>query len=307
MIPLSVLGGYLGAGKTTILNNLLNADHGRRIAVLLNDFGAVNIDSALVDTKATRKQDVPILELSNGCVCCRVQDDLGVALESIREARIDHAIIEASGVALPGKIADYGNTWPGYRLAGTLVAVDASNIEKQRTDKFIRHLVTDQIAQADLLLVTKLDLMPPRDAQIVLDSLLKPYVQSVNGDLPFDLLLDPPAVVTNTERAGALPEHPHFLAFNAIADGPVEREAIAKLLQALPSGVVRGKGWFHDKANKPWLVQCVGDRRTITPWEASRTVRGTSLLFVAVTDHTPPDAIASLIGQATGADSVSWS
>ena len=87
MIPLSVLGGYLGAGKTTILNNLLNADHGRRIAVLLNDFGAVNIDSALVDTKATRKQDVPILELSNGCVCCRVQDDLGVALESIREAR----------------------------------------------------------------------------------------------------------------------------------------------------------------------------------------------------------------------------
>ncbi|MCZ6710310.1 MAG: GTP-binding protein, partial [Gammaproteobacteria bacterium] len=234
-------------------------------------------------------------------------DDVGIALESIREARIDHAIIEASGVALPGKIADYGNTWPGYRLAGTLVAVDASNIARQRNDKFIGHLVVDQIAQADLLLVTKLDLMPPCDAQHVLDRLLKPYVQSVNGDLPFELLLDPPAVETIKERAGAVSEHPHFLAFNAVTNAPVRREAIAKLLVELPAAVVRGKGWFHDHADKPWLVQCVGDRRTITPWQSSRTVRGTSLLFVAVTERTHPDAIARLIGQATGADSVSWS
>lgn len=309
MIPLTVLGGYLGTGKTTILNKLLNAQHEQRVAVLVNDFGAVNIDATLV--RHDTGHQGPIVELANGCVCCSVRDDLGAALESVRATRVDHAIIEASGVALPARIADYGDTWPGYRRAGTLVAVDASNIARQRQDKFVRHLVADQLSQAELLLVTKLDLTSAHESELVLKSLSKPYLDARNGDLPPDVLLDLP--LRSSERriaASALSGHPHFHAFSATTDSPLKRQAIEDLLQALPANVVRAKGWFHDHSGARWLVQGVGDRRLVTPWQAGHAApcpERAKFLFIAVANAGTPAAIARLVTQTTGAECVSAS
>ena len=138
--PLTVLGGYLGAGKSTIVNGLLASlseqNDNPRIAVLVNDFGAINIDARLI-----RKHRGRTLEMTSGCVCCDIQDDLGGALDMIRNESFEQVLIEASGVAYPGKVANYAVTWPGYRPGGTLVAVDALNFDRRKNDKFVGHLI----------------------------------------------------------------------------------------------------------------------------------------------------------------------
>src|SRR5689334_9991881 len=99
-IPLTVIGGFLGAGKTTLVNHLLRGGHGRRIAVMVNDFGAINIDAELV---ADRAADT--ISLANGCICCSIGDSLMLALIELlhRPDPPEHLVIEASGVADPAR------------------------------------------------------------------------------------------------------------------------------------------------------------------------------------------------------------
>jgi len=108
-IPLTVIGGYLGSGKTTLLNALLRQPHGKRFALLVNDFGSINIDAGLIEN-----QQGETINLANGCICCSLAAGFVVALNTVLnlQSRPDQVIIEASGVADPRKIANYGNT-PG--------------------------------------------------------------------------------------------------------------------------------------------------------------------------------------------------
>jgi hypothetical protein len=108
LVPVTIIGGYLGAGKTTLINALLAADHGRRLAVLVNDFGAVNIDVELIE-----RHDGETISLTNGCICCSIADSLGESLDQVLalEPRPDQIVIEASGVADPAAIAGYGQGW----------------------------------------------------------------------------------------------------------------------------------------------------------------------------------------------------
>ena len=100
--PVTLIGGYLGSGKTTVLNHLIRHADGRRLVVLVNDIGAVNVDAALV-----AEHDGDTMTLTNGCVCCSITDDLGLTLESIRQMPEppDHVVMELSGVAEPARVA----------------------------------------------------------------------------------------------------------------------------------------------------------------------------------------------------------
>ena len=98
-LPVTVVGGYLGSGKTTLINNLLNSADGHRYAVLVNDFGELSIDAQLIE-----KQDGNVISLSGGCICCSYGNDLTSALLELKTDTIDQVVIEASGVALPGSI-----------------------------------------------------------------------------------------------------------------------------------------------------------------------------------------------------------
>src|ERR1700733_3902795 len=159
-IPVTVLTGYLGAGKTTLLNYLLTQKHGYRCAIIINEFGAVNIDNQLVVGA-----DEEILELNNGCLCCRVRGDLIRSLNDLinRKKRFDYVIIETTGLADPSPVAHTfmaSDRADKLRLDGIVTVVDARHLEKELGDG---PESLAQIAFADVILLNKTDLVSPED------------------------------------------------------------------------------------------------------------------------------------------------
>ena len=285
MTPLTVLGGYLGAGKTTIINGLLASlaqqNDNPRIAVLVNDFGAINIDAKLI-----RKHRGRTMEMASGCVCCNIQDDLGGALDILRGESFEQVLIETSGVAYPAKVADYAVTWPGYRRGGTLVVVDALNIDRHKDDKFVGPLIKEQIAEADLLLVTKLDQLDCNQVQKLWDSLPKRAVRVDHGYCNADILLASTSNSIDTSKGKTANDHSdQFRTLAYQSDRVLDHCRLEVFLDELPEPVVRAKGWIHDSEGRWWL-QSVGDRWTLEL--ASAVPAGTSLVFIALA-NTPSD------------------
>lgn len=157
-MPLStiVLGGYLGAGKTTLLNHLLRHAQGRRIAVMVNDFGAIGIDADLIEST-----DGEVMSLAGGCICCSVGSDLVAALMGLaqRVPPPDLVLIETSGVALPGSVARGARLAPGIEIDAVVVLVDAETIRIRANDRHVGDTVVQQLGEADLLVLNKIDLV----------------------------------------------------------------------------------------------------------------------------------------------------
>ncbi|WP_313303499.1 GTP-binding protein [Diaphorobacter sp.] len=153
-IPLTVIGGFLGAGKTTLLNHLLSAPDVPRLAVLVNDFGAINLDASLIAS-----QQGETVALTNGCVCCSIGDDLTAALIQVLNAqpRFEGIVVEASGVSDPWRIAQIGLVDPELRLDGIVVLVDAAAMLTHAADPRLADSLQTQVAHADLLIANKTD------------------------------------------------------------------------------------------------------------------------------------------------------
>lgn len=159
--PFTIITGFLGAGKTSLLNHLLSGDHGRRVAVIVNDFGEVNIDGQLL----ARRSGDGVVELTNGCVCCTVEDDLRRGLRALLDARqndeleFEHIVMETTGLAKVGPIIQTLSSKTlreNIRVGGVVTVVDALNFRAQ-LDAF--HEVEEQVGMADLLLLNKTDLV----------------------------------------------------------------------------------------------------------------------------------------------------
>jgi G3E family GTPase len=155
-LPVVVIGGYLGAGKTTLLNHLLHQAAGRRIAVLVNDFGEVNIDADLIVGA-----EAGVLSLAGGCLCCSFGDDLVGTLNGLhrRSPPPDLVLIELSGVALPAAVVRSARLAAGVEVVGTLVVADAADIRRQAGDRYVGDTVLQQLRDADWLLLNKPDLV----------------------------------------------------------------------------------------------------------------------------------------------------
>jgi len=186
-LPVTIITGFLGAGKTTLLNRILKEKHGKRIMVIQNEFGSIEIDGTLAEDAMFSKEDIQILD--NGCACCTVRGDLGKAFVEILEksqesdVNIEHIIVETTGLANPAPIIQTfyqeRNVAMSLKLDGILTVIDAKNVLKHideiPTEGKVNECV-EQVSFADRILLNKMDLVTGSEAQIVKDK-----IRSINS------------------------------------------------------------------------------------------------------------------------------
>ena len=155
-VPFTVIGGFLGAGKTTLLNHLLTQSSGIRFAVLVNDFGELNIDESLISS-----HEGQTISLANGCVCCSISNDFNRTMINLvkRIEEFDQVVVEASGVSEPDRIMDIARLDPELSPSGIVVLVDAAEVQNRSTDRYVSNTVLKQLQTAELLIVNKIDLV----------------------------------------------------------------------------------------------------------------------------------------------------
>lgn len=297
-IPVTVIGGYLGAGKTTLLNHVLRNNADVRFAVLVNDFGQINIDAELIES-----QDGDTLNLANGCICCSLSAGFTAAMLSIRDrpAPPDWVIIEASGVSDPFVVAQYAHL-VGFRLDGVIVVADAETVRRRANDKYVGRFVRQQLRSADLVLLNKTDLVST-DELVQVRQWLRAMVEDVRvieaieARVPLELLFDQrdPTIDAVGHDYGIAIEHQHSESYSSWSfecDDPIDGSRFRALTSRLPEAVVRGKGVLslEEDTSTRFLFQLVGRRSTLArgePW--GDLVPMTRLVFIALpgTDHIP--------------------
>lgn len=283
LVPVTVVGGYLGAGKTTLVNRLLAAPHGRRLAVLVNDFGALDIDARLIAARGANT-----VSLSNGCVCCSIADALGDGLDEVLalHPRPDQIVIEASGAADPGKIAVYGQGWPGVRLDAVLTVVDATTMQANAADRFVGSLIVRQLAAADVILLSKIDLV---DAETIDEA--RRWLATTVGSTPVVGLeqgqMDPALIIDlQAHTPGGIPVEPTDIAeFGSVViepTQPIERSALEAALRRWPDAVVRVKGFVRttEPGDPLYEVHRVGRRWAVEPVSGVETPPGLVLVVI---------------------------
>jgi G3E family GTPase len=284
-IPVTIITGFLGSGKTTLLNHILSEPHGRRVAVLINEFGDVDIDGSLVVSA-----DRDMMELSNGCICCSMNDGLIAALERLlaREAPFDYLVIETTGIADPVPVATTfmrPEFAPRMRVDSILSLADAEHFA---LDRFEDPAARNQIRYADVVLLNKGDLVGPARLDEVEGTIraLNPHARILRTErsrvaIPLVLGIGG-SHFAEVEAEASAHGHGHRHAFTSISfasDAPIDPERFQVVLEALPAGVFRAKGFLHLAGVEPIHVfHLVGRRFTLE--EAPDAERRTRLVFI---------------------------
>ncbi len=306
-MPLTVIGGFLGAGKTTLLNALLAQAEGRRIAVLVNDFGDLQIDAALI-----AQRSATTIGLRNGCVCCSLAGGLVNALSEALalDPRPDHVVVEASGVSDPRRIAQVARAGAGFSPEATLVVVAADQIETLARDRYVGDTVIAQLTAADLLILNKMDLVDEARKQQVREWLKThapraTLIEARYADVPIEIMLgpmlraeggtlaqttSPPLFPPDSSRRRSLlgvdqSDHAARFATRVFRSAtPIGETKLHEVLDQLPPGVLRLKGFVRLDSNPQHLrlVQGVGARWTICDAGSNVEQEGCALVVIGV-------------------------
>jgi G3E family GTPase len=320
-IPMTILTGFLGAGKTTLLNHIIHAEHGRRIAVLVNDFGAINIDSQLV---LDVQEDM--ISLSNGCICCTIRGDFVAAVQQVitRPDKPDYIVVEASGVADPIDIGLTFKSMPQVIIDSILAVIDAEQIQTLNPEYAV--LAMNQIGVADIVILNKVDLVSADELERVRQYIHK-ITQSARifetsyADVPLELilnvgeydvarLLQRPAQDIHVHETDDHHHHHHdhsqaFFTWNWTSYEPVSLKALERVLKQLPSNVYRAKGIFYclDEPEHRVLAQVVGRRVTIQrerTWDSEAL--GSQFVLIAGHDGVDSHTLQTLMDSALAAN-----
>ena len=280
-VPVTLLGGYLGAGKTSVINEML-ATSDRPIAVLVNDVGEVNIDASLI-----QRQHGDTIELTDGCVCCSLAGGLVAAFESLRqrEAPPDHVIVELSGVADPNRVIRW-STSPGFVLDGVVVLVDVDQFVDRFEDAATSELIKMQVQAADLLVLTKLDLVTEAKLQYC-RNLLESFVTNVPTLASNELVATASFLGLATRRPGGATDFGEPKLFDAHevslreVPNPISASDFEALIAALPASTLRAKGVAIAPDGTRLLAQVVGRRRSVTILPDAETQPATNLVVIS--------------------------
>ena len=267
-VPVLLVTGFLGAGKTTVLNHLLAHAGGRRIAAVVNDFGAINIDAALI-AGATDG----VVSLANGCICCSLEGDLLRTLAAIlrREPRPEAIVIETSGVADPADIVRNlmdPVIWREAPLEVVLCVVDATTPAAALDDPLLR----SQIRSADVVALSRVDLADDAVRGRTRDAVaaLKPaavIVDALHGQVPAALLFpdDPDRPVPIREPGQRRPAADRFESVSWTSDRPVSLPRLQRAIGQLAPKLARAKGLFEcvEQPGRQLLFQLAGGRATL--------------------------------------------
>lgn len=270
-LPVTIVSGYLGSGKTTLINRLLGMGHGQRLAVLVNDFGEISIDERLIVN-----QTGDTISLANGCICCSVGGNFFNAIDRIVAGRNrhDHLIIETSGVADPGKALQIALAEPHLRGHGIVALADLANFQQLLADCYLNDTIRRQLSAADLILLTKSDLCNQSKieaATAIIRELAPdaPQVFADNGDIPFELILSKEEKGTLSDPSGFLNvasslHHPanHAASYRSWTySGAAELsiEALECFIRSDDLGIYRLKGFAQLVSGAIVEVQRAGD------------------------------------------------
>lgn len=279
----TILTGYLGSGKTSAVNHLLSANTGKRIAVLVNDFGAINIDASLIIN-----QNDQTISLENGCVCCSLSDGLSQALSDqvARNDRPNMIVIEASGVADPIRLAKHVSGWPGIELHNLITMVDVSTIQSRASDKYVGSLVKSQIMAAQKLIANKTDLLSSVDLPAAIGWLkstnqLAECIGATHGKFDLSIYWENSTSHVFQSLAPFLEKSESIRSEVLTPVGRIEVSALSALANSSFSVVQRLKGYIVDASSgKQYLVQYSGGNLSLSEIENCKIKTGNQLVII---------------------------
>ncbi|MBR1125706.1 GTP-binding protein [Bradyrhizobium lablabi] len=273
-VPILLVTGFLGAGKTTVVNHLLAHAEGRRIAAVVNDFGAINIDAELI----TGASD-GVVSLANGCICCSLEGDLLRTLAALlrRDPRPEFIVIETSGVADPADIVRNlmdPLIWQEAPLETVLCVLDATTRAETLNDDA---LLRSQLRAADVVALNKVDLADAVTRAQLRDAAraLRPaavVVDALHGEVPTALLfpVDADRVPAPREVGPRRPAADSFETLSWTSDRPVSLPRLQQAIGLLAPKLARAKGLFEtaEQPGRLMVFQLAGGRATLAPGEA---------------------------------------
>lgn len=264
-LPVTIIGGYLGAGKTTLVNHLLRHGNGIRLAVLVNEFGDLPIDSDLIEN-----QHDNVINISGGCVCCSYGSDLMSALIDLKDRvpRPDHLLIEASGVSMPSGIAQSVKLLPSYTIDSVIVLADAETAYQQANDRYLGDTIERQLKAADIVILNKIDLVNDEFLVNTRRWLSEQFagiriLETTKAKIPLSTILAENIESANTIGKSSSLDVSEHMKHESVAfpvEHAVDAEVLAKFFASSELDLIRSKGVVRASDGRYRTVQTVGRR-----------------------------------------------